>query len=105
MEKYWDEDIKSYPNCFNAGEINIDLSKLFSNKLCLSLSSDHINSLKDYGFMQMRTNSMTEVIVNMIPPSLKMLHVGLNWEKKDSLRLFIELTLLKYNWSMRTSWD
>ena len=40
--------MKSYSNCSNAGEINIDLSHLFCSKLCLSPSNDHINNLKDY---------------------------------------------------------
>ena len=48
MEKYWKEDIKSYPNCSNAGEINRDLPNLFCLKLFLSPSNDHINNLKDY---------------------------------------------------------
>ena len=41
--------MKSYSNCSNAGEINIDLPNLFWSKLCLSPSNDHINNLKDYG--------------------------------------------------------
>ena len=41
--------MKSYSNCYNAGEINIDLPNLFNSKLCLSLSNHHINNLKDYG--------------------------------------------------------
>ena len=40
--------MKSNSNCSNAGEINIDLSNFFCFKLCLSLSNDHINNLKDY---------------------------------------------------------
>ena len=49
MEKYWEEDMKSYSNCFNAGELNIDLPNLFWSKLCLSSSKDSKNNLKDYG--------------------------------------------------------
>ena len=41
--------MKSYSNCSNAGEINIDLPNLFCSKLCLPPSNDHINNLKDYG--------------------------------------------------------
>ena len=41
--------MKSYSNCSNAGEINIDLPDLFCSKLCLSPSNDHISNLKDYG--------------------------------------------------------
>ena len=41
--------MKSYSNCSNAGEINIDLPNLYFSKLCLSPSNDHINNLKDYG--------------------------------------------------------
>ena len=41
--------MKSYSNCSNAGEINIDLPNLFSSKLCLSPSNDHINNLQGYG--------------------------------------------------------
>ena len=41
--------MKSYSNCYNAGEINIDLSNLFCSKLCLSPSNDNIDNLKDYG--------------------------------------------------------
>ena len=41
--------MKSYSNCFKAGEINIELSNLFCSKLCLSPSNHHINNLKDYG--------------------------------------------------------
>ena len=49
MDKYWEENMKSYSNCSNAGEINIELTNLFSSKLCLSPSNDHINNRKDYG--------------------------------------------------------
>ena len=49
MERYWEEDIKSYSNCSNAGGISIDQPNLFCSKLCLSPSNDHINNLKDYG--------------------------------------------------------
>ena len=49
MDKYWEEDMKSYSNLSNAGEINIDLPNLFWSKLCLSPSNDHINNLTDYG--------------------------------------------------------
>ena len=41
--------MKSFSNCSNEGEINIDLPDLFSSKLCLSPSNDHIKNLKDYG--------------------------------------------------------
>ena len=41
--------MKSCSNCSNAGEINIDLPNLFSSKLCISPSNDHINNLIDYG--------------------------------------------------------
>ena len=49
MDKYCEEDMKSFSNCSNAGELNIDLPNLFISKLCLSPSNDHINNLKDYG--------------------------------------------------------
>ena len=49
MDKYCEEDMKSFLNCSNTGKLNIDLPNLFSSKLCLSPSSDHINNLKDYG--------------------------------------------------------
>ena len=49
MDKYWEQDMKSYSNCSNAGEINADLANLFWSKLCLSPSNDHINNLEDYG--------------------------------------------------------
>ena len=49
MDKYWEQDMKSYSNCSSAGEINIELSDLFSFKLCQSPSNDHINNLKDCG--------------------------------------------------------
>ena len=38
-----------YSNCSDVGEINVDQPNLFCSKLCLSLSDDHINNLKDYG--------------------------------------------------------
>ena len=41
--------MKSYTNCSNAGDININLTNLLSSKVCLSTSNDHINNLKDYG--------------------------------------------------------
>ena len=41
--------MKSYSNCSNAGETNIDMPNLFSSKLFISPSNDHINSLKHYG--------------------------------------------------------
>ena len=49
MDKYWEEDMRSYSNCSNAGKINIDLPNLFCSELCLSPSNDQINNLKDYG--------------------------------------------------------
>ena len=49
MDKYWEQDMKSYSNCSNAGEINKDLPNLFWSKLCLSPSNLHVNNLKDYG--------------------------------------------------------
>ena len=52
MDKYLEEDMKSYSNCSNVGEINIDLSNLFCYKLCLSPSYDNINNLKDYEALQ-----------------------------------------------------
>ena len=48
MDKYWEDNMKSYSNCSNEGEINIDQPNLFGSKLCQSPSFDHINSLKDY---------------------------------------------------------
>ena len=47
MEKYWEEDMKSFYNCYNAVEININLPNLFSSKFWLSLSNHHINNHKD----------------------------------------------------------
>ena len=41
--------MKSYSNCSNAGELNIDLPNLFCSKYCLSPSNHHINNLKDFG--------------------------------------------------------
>ena len=41
--------MKSYSNCFNAGEINIDLPNLFISKLCLSPCNYHVSGLKVYG--------------------------------------------------------
>ena len=49
MDKYWEEDMKSYSNYSNIREINIDLPNLFCFKLCLSPSNNHINNLKGYG--------------------------------------------------------
>ena len=49
MDKYWENIMKSYSNCSNAELLNINLPNLFSSKLCLSPSSDHINNLNDYG--------------------------------------------------------
>ena len=49
MDKYWEEDMNSYSNCSNAGEIIIDLPNLFWSKLCHSPRNDHINNLKDHG--------------------------------------------------------
>ena len=49
MDKYLEQDMKSYSNCSNAEEINIDLPNLIWYKLCLSPSNDHINNLKGYG--------------------------------------------------------
>ena len=40
--------MKSYSNCSNTIDINIDLPNLFCSKLCLSPSNDHINNLKYY---------------------------------------------------------
>ena len=41
--------MKSYSNSLKAGEINIDLPKLFNFELCLSPSNHHIKNLKNYG--------------------------------------------------------
>ena len=41
--------MKSYSNCSNAGEINLDLPSLFCSKLCLSPNNDNINNLKGNG--------------------------------------------------------
>ena len=41
--------MKSYSNCSNPREININLTYLFSLKLSLSPSNHNINNLKDYG--------------------------------------------------------
>ena len=41
--------MKSYSNCSNVRELNIDLPNLFFSKLRLSPSNDNINNLKDYG--------------------------------------------------------
>ena len=43
--------------------------------------------------LQKRTNSMTEVIVNMITLSLKMLQVGVSWKKEDSSHYFHQADL------------
>ena len=97
--------MKSYSNCSNEGEINIDLPNLFYSKLCLSPSNDSINNLKDYGDLQKRTNSMTVVIVKKLTLSLMMLQVGVNCKKEDSSSLFIKLILLRYKSSIRISRD
>ena len=49
MDKYWEQDMKSYSNCSSAGEIKIYLPNLFWYKLCLAPSNHHINNLKGYG--------------------------------------------------------
>ena len=49
MDKYWEEVMKSYLKCSNAGDLNVDLPNLFCSKLCLSPSNDHKNNFKDYG--------------------------------------------------------
>ena len=103
MDKYWEQDMKSLSNCSNAGELNIDLPNLFSSKLCLSPSNDHIINLKDYrdfaeenkqydssdcqhdGFQPNDVTSWSEL------------------EKEDSSHLFIKLILMRYRSSIRTS--
>ena len=41
--------MKSYSNCYNAGEISIDHPNLLSSRLCLSHKNQSINNLKDCG--------------------------------------------------------
>ena len=47
MDKYCEGDMKSYSNSSDKSEINY-LLNLFSSKLCLSPSDDHMSNLKDY---------------------------------------------------------
>ena len=93
MDKYWEEDTKSYSNCSNAEEKNIDLPNLFCSNLCLSPSNDNINNLKDNGDFQKRTNSMTVVIVNIMTLSLIMLQVGVNSKKRRLIESFHQTNL------------
>ena len=76
--------MKSYSNCSNAGETNINLPNFFCSKLCLSPRNHHINNLKNYEDFAEGTNSLTVVIINMKSLSLMMLHVWVNWNKEDS---------------------
>ena len=97
--------MKSYSNCPNAGEINIDLPNLFCSKLCLSPSNNHIINLKDYGDLAEENNKYEgsdSQHDNTQPNDVT------SWselEKEDSSSLFIKLTLLRYQSSIRTSRD
>ena len=73
--------MKSYSNCSNAGEINIDLLYLFCSKLCLTTINDHISNLKDYGDFAEENKQYDSVIVNMMTLSLMMLQVGVSLKK------------------------
>ena len=105
MEKYWEQDMESYSNCSNVGEINIDLPNLFFSKLRLSPSNDNINNLKDYGDFaeeNKQYDSSDSQDDHTQPNDVT------SWSelvKKDSSHLFIKLTLLRYKSSIRTSRD
>ena len=97
--------MKSYSNCSNAGDINIDLPNFFWSKLCLTPSNDHINSLKDYGDFaeENKQYDSSDSQNDDTQPN----HVS-SWselEKEDSSHLFIKLTWLRYKSSIKTSRD
>ena len=83
--------MKSFSNCSNAGELNIDLSNLFCSKLCLSPSNDHINSLKDYGNFAEENKQCDSRDSQHYDTHLMMLQVGVNSKKEDLSHLFIKL--------------
>ena len=85
--------MKSYSNCSNTGETNIDLPNLFSSKLCLSPSNHHINNFKDHEDFAKRTNTITVVIVNMMILSLMMLQVAMNRKKRILISSFHQADL------------
>ena len=118
MDKYWEENMKSYSNCSNAGEINIDLPNLFWYKLCLSPSNDNekpgkmacfprflinINNLKDYGYFAEENKQYDSSDSQHYDTQPNDLQVGVNSKKEDSSHLFIKLTLLRYKSSIRAS--
>ena len=102
MDKY--KEMKSCSNCFNAGEIKVDLPNLFCYKLCLSLSNDHINNLKDYiniaeeNKQDIRSDSKHDTTHKDVTGMSQL-------QKEDSSHLFIKLTLLRYKSSITTSRD
>ena len=97
--------MKSYSNCSNAGEINIDLHNLFSSKLCLSPSNDNISNIKDYGDFAEENKQYDSS--HRQHDDTQPNHVT-SWselEKEDSSHLFIKLILLRCKSSIRTSRD
>ena len=105
MGKYCEKNMKSYSNCFNAGEINIDLLNLFSSKLCQTPSNDHTNNLKDYGDFAEESKQCDSSHSQNDGIQPNDVTIWSELEKEDSLSLFIKLALLRYKSSIRTSRD
>ena len=97
--------MKSYSNCSNAGEINIELPNLFWSKLCLSPSNDNINNLKDYGDFAEENKQYDSSDSQHDDTQPKDVTSWSELEKEDSSSLFIKLTWLRYKSSIKTSRD
>ena len=105
MDKFCEEYMKSFSNCSNAGELNIDLPNLFSSKLFLTPSNDHINNLKDYGDFADENKHYDSSDSQHDDTQPNDVTSWICWKKEDSSSLFIKLTLLRYKSSIRTSRD
>ena len=82
-----------YSSSFNEGEIRIYLPNLFNSKLCQSSSNHNINNLKDYGDFEENNKEYGSSHSQNCIIHPKDIQVG----KKDSLSLFIKLTLFRSN--------
>ena len=70
--------MKSYSNCSNAGEINVDLPNLFCSSCVYLPAMITLTISKIMETLQRRTNSTTIMIVNMMTLNLTMLQGGVN---------------------------
>ena len=97
--------MKSYSKFSNAGEMSINLPNIFSSKLCLSPSNDHINSLKDYGDFVEENKQYDSSDCQHDHTLLNITTSRSELKKEDSSSFLIKQTLLRYKSSISTLSD